>query len=194
MITLRDGKITLRTIKNSETLLGKELKDYRIRGIVDIEVTKGAQGWKNKEVLVTLQDGTVQKYALFRDNRRSRWQISKIEATTSQNSHTHALLDSVRKSVQELKDLKTNEGTSLINPDWIKALELKLESFITGDDVSEEFAQFSEAFLNYNSQQLLLNETDSGKDPYYNQIVEALSPILKNILNLNSTVPTPTDC
>lgn len=194
VITLRDGKITLRTIKNSETLLGKELKDSRIRGIVDIEVTKGAQGWKNKEVLVTLQDGTVQKYALFRDNRRSRWQISKIEATTSQNSHTHALLDSVRKSVQELKDLKTNEGTSLINPDWIKALELKLESFITGDDVSEEFAQFSEAFLNYNSQQLLLNETDSGKDPYYNQIVEALSPILKNILNLNSTVPTPTDC
>jgi hypothetical protein len=62
-------------------LIGKELKDLMIddtvslKNIVDVEIVSGQEGWKYKEIIVTLSNDIKIPLELSRDRKTDKWSV-----------------------------------------------------------------------------------------------------------------------
>ena len=177
-IEYKNNRVSVNSRRDSETLIGKELKELGISDISDIEIVSGKEGWKYKEIVVTLSDGSKQFLELTKNRRSDKWDV-KVKDVEISSKEGILEMSELSSMLNNIKTLTLPDGTSLIKDTWINALEAKIDSIVSGKDVDDLYNNFVMEFSNY-----MLSETNA---PNYQQIIETISPLLMSLTEADAT-------
>lgn len=172
VIEYKNNRISVKSRRDNETLIGKELKESGIENIVDVEIVSGQESWKSKEIIVTLSDDSKQTFVLSRDRKTDKWDI-KFKEVESDSKDGILDISELQSLLNQLKDTYLPDGTPLIKSEWINALEVKIESLKSGKDVSGVYNNLMQQFALY------MNSMKS--DPNYIETIKVMTTILQKI-------------
>ena len=172
VIEYKNNRVSVKSRRDNETLIGKELKESGIENVVDVEIVSGQESWKSKEIIVTLSDDSKQTYVLSRDRKTDKWSI-KFKDVESDSKDGILDISDLQSLLNQVKDTYLSDGTPLIKPEWTNALEVKIESLKSGKDVSGVYNNLMQQFAIY------MNSMKS--DPNYVETIKVMTTILQKI-------------
>ena len=177
VVDYKNNRVSVNSRRDSETLIGKELKLAGIENIVDVEIVSGREGWKYKEIVVTLSDDSKQMLELTKSRKTDKWNI-KVKDVESESKDGILDTNQLTEALNAVKLVVFPDGTT-INKEWINTLEAKIESLKSGKDVTGLYNKFASEFASYLTTQI--------SDPNYQQTIQILSPLIQDIMKADTT-------